>query len=84
MFFWLRLPPGCDSLALLPRAVEAGMAFVPGPAFYAHDPDLRTLRLSFVTLSVQEIDQAVAALGRAVRDMLASQDRTEAAALAIP
>ncbi|HWQ08381.1 MAG TPA: PLP-dependent aminotransferase family protein [Holophaga sp.] len=84
MFFWLRLPPGCDSLALLPKAVEAGMAFVPGPAFYARDPDVRTLRLSFVTLSVEEIDQAVAALGRAVRDMLAAQDRMTVVASAIP
>ena len=76
MFFWLRLPPGCDALALLPRAVAAGMAFVPGPAFYAQEPDVRTLRLSFVTLSAQEIGEAVAALGQALQSVLADQGAT--------
>ncbi len=64
MFFWLRLPAGCDAVALLGTAVAAGVAYVPGAAFYAHAPDARALRLSFVTLSVQEIDDAVAILGR--------------------
>ena len=35
MFLWLELPPGCDASALLPRAVERGVAFVPGAPFYA-------------------------------------------------
>ena len=63
MFFWLRLPAGCHAMALLPEAVQAGVAYVPGEAFYAHAPDTRTLRLSFVTLSPAEIHQAVATLG---------------------
>lgn len=67
MFFWVRLPEGCHALELLPKAVEAGMAFVPGAAFYAQDPDPRTLRLSFVTLTIPEIHEAIAALGRVVR-----------------
>ena len=67
MFFWVRLPEGCDALALLPKAVEAGMAYVPGAAFYAEDPDPRTLRLSFVTLTIPAIHEAIAALGQAVR-----------------
>ena len=70
MFFWIRLPPGCDALALLPQAVAAGIAFVPGGAFYAHAADPRTLRLSFVTLSVAEIEEAVATLGRVLREHL--------------
>ena len=64
MFFWVRLPAGCDALALLPSAVAAGIAFVPGAAFYAHAPDPRTMRLSFVTLSPEDIADAVAVLGR--------------------
>jgi 2-aminoadipate transaminase len=62
MFFWLRLPPGCDAGALLAPAVAAGVAFVPGAAFYAHAPDPRTLRLSFVTQSPDEIELGVATL----------------------
>jgi 2-aminoadipate transaminase len=35
MFLWARLPAGLDAAALLPQAVERGVAFVPGAAFYA-------------------------------------------------
>jgi 2-aminoadipate transaminase len=73
MFFWLRLPAGCDALALLPRAVEAGIAYVPGAAFYAHAADPRTLRLSFVTLSPADIADGVATLGRLLREHLDGQ-----------
>jgi 2-aminoadipate transaminase len=72
MFFWLRLPAGCDAMALLPKAVEAGVAFVPGAAFYADHPDTRTMRLSFVTLSPADITDAVQRLGHVVKAQLAS------------
>lgn len=68
MFLWLRLPRGMDAVDLLPRAVEKGVAFVPGLAFYADHPDPRSLRLSFVTPSVAEIERGVAALAAAVRE----------------
>lgn len=67
MFFWLTLPEGCDALALLPQAVEAGVAYVPGAAFYADHADTRTVRLSFVTLSPEQIESAVALLGGVLR-----------------
>jgi len=70
MFFWVRLPEGIDAMALLPRAVEAGIAFVPGAAFYAHAPDPRTLRLSFVTLAPEAIADGVSVLGRVIREQL--------------
>ncbi|WP_395700590.1 PLP-dependent aminotransferase family protein [Aquabacterium sp.] len=68
MFFWVRLPEGCDAMALLPQAVEAGIAYVPGAAFYAHAADPRTLRLSFVTLAPADIADGVATLGRVLRE----------------
>jgi len=68
MFFWVRLPEGCDALALLPKAVdESRVAYVPGSAFYAGEPDARTLRLSFVTLSPDALREAVADLGQVLR-----------------
>ena len=39
MFLWARLPAGMDAIALLPKAVERGVAFVPGAPFYADTPD---------------------------------------------
>ena len=71
MFFWLRLPAGCDAMAMLPQAVAAGIAFVPGAAFYAEAPDPRTLRLSFVTLSPEDIAKAVRILGRVLAEQMA-------------
>lgn len=70
MFIWVRLPAGLNAQALLPAAVEAGMAFVPGAPFYAQEPDTRTMRLSFVTSTPQEIDRGMAALGKVVREAL--------------
>jgi 2-aminoadipate transaminase len=67
MFLWVRLPQGMNAIELLPRAVEKGVAFVPGAPFYASQPDMRCLRLSFVTASVRQIDIGIAALAAAIR-----------------
>ncbi|MDM0117112.1 PLP-dependent aminotransferase family protein [Variovorax sp. J22R133] len=71
MFLWARMPEGIDTVALLPRAVERNVAFVPGAPFYAGPGDKRTMRLSFVTANVDEIDTAIAALALALREELA-------------
>lgn len=72
MFMWARLPEGIDTVKLLPKAVERSVAFVPGAPFYADGQgDPRTLRLSFVTASVEEIDTAIAALAATLREQLA-------------
>jgi 2-aminoadipate transaminase len=72
MFVWLRMPAGIDTVALLPRAVQRGVVYVPGAPFYAEDGDLRTMRLSYATASVEEIDRSVKALGETVRAALSS------------
>ncbi|MCU7374153.1 PLP-dependent aminotransferase family protein [Paucibacter sp. O1-1] len=76
MFFWIRLPEGFDAMALLPLAVEAGIAYVPGAAFYAHKPDPRSLRLSFVTLTPELITEGVGILGRVLREALVETAET--------
>jgi 2-aminoadipate transaminase len=67
MFLWARLPQGMNAVDLLPHAVDQGVAFVPGAPFFAGPPDTRSLRLSFVTPSVDEIHLGVAALALAIR-----------------
>lgn len=62
MFFWVDLPEGLDAHALLPQAVEAGVAYVPGAAFYAGAPRPNTLRLSFVTVDAERIAAGVKSL----------------------
>jgi 2-aminoadipate transaminase len=57
-----------SAIDLLPRAVEKGVAFVPGAPFYAQEPDARTMRLSFVTATHEQIDTGIAALAQAIRE----------------
>ncbi|MBT9507719.1 PLP-dependent aminotransferase family protein [Rhodoferax sp.] len=68
MFLWARLPQGVSAIELLSRAVDKGVAFVPGAAFYADNADPRTLRLSFVTASVEQINAGIAMLAAAIRE----------------
>ena len=68
MFLWVRLPEGMNAVELLPKAVDKGVAFVPGAAFYADHADPRTLRLSFVTASEEQIHIGIAALAQAIRE----------------
>ena len=71
MFLWVRLPEGMDAQVLLAEAVERGMAFVPGAPFYADEAETNTLRLSYVTVSPEQIRQGVAALAAAIRALQA-------------
>ncbi len=68
MFFWIELPQGIDTVRLLPKAVQRGVAFVPGAAFYAAQPRMNTLRLSFVTASPAQIEQGIALLAQALAE----------------
>jgi 2-aminoadipate transaminase len=72
MFLWVRLPAGLDAGALLPLAVDKGVAFVPGSAFYAGPADTRTLRLSFVTATAPQIALGIQALAQTIREQLAA------------
>jgi 2-aminoadipate transaminase len=72
MFFWVELPSGIDAMALLPQAVEAGVAFVPGAAFYSGSPRPDTLRLSFVTVAPERIETGIALLAGVLRRALST------------
>ena len=76
-FFWVRLmgkTSGDTSVAgklndaseFARRAIEQGVAFVPGAPFYASEPDVSTFRLSFATADVGKILEGVGRLGRAL------------------
>jgi len=70
MFLWVQLPKGLKAIPLLAKAVEKGVAFVPGSAFYAEGADESTLRLSFVTATVDQINTGMAALAATIRESL--------------
>ena len=70
MFLWVQLPPGLKAVPLLEKAVAKGVAFVPGFAFYAQEANESTLRLSFVTATVDQINTGMTALAAAIRESL--------------
>jgi 2-aminoadipate transaminase len=59
MFVWARLPDGWDAAALLDRALEREVAFVPGYPFFAGPPDAAALRLSFTAHPPAEIAEGL-------------------------
>ena len=70
MFFWARLTGANGQISSAPdfakRAIDKGVAFVPGAPFYAHDPDLSTLRLSFATVGLEKIEEGIGRLRQAL------------------
>ena len=70
MFFWVELPESVDAAALLPLAIERGVAFVPGAAFFADEPRRNTLRLSFVTVAPDAIERGVQAIADALAELM--------------
>ena len=76
MFFWLTLPPQIDAATLFPLAIEQGVSFVPGVAFFAGGPMHHSVRLSFVTEPAERIVQGVAALAQVIRSALAKLHQT--------
>ena len=70
MFIWVTLPQQIDAMKLLEQSLAAKVAFVPGAPFYANDPASNTLRLSFVTVPPERINEGIAILGKLIAGML--------------
>ena len=70
LFLWVHLTGKGGKLAdaneLAKRAIEQGVAFVPGAPFFSQNPDVSTLRLSFATADEDKIREGVARLAKAL------------------
>ncbi len=70
LFFWAKLTGAGgklkDGSELAKRAIEKGVAFVPGTPFFASNPDTTAIRLSFATADVAKINEGIARLGQAL------------------
>ncbi|MCH8102358.1 MAG: PLP-dependent aminotransferase family protein [Chloroflexi bacterium] len=62
MMLWVRLPDGADTLAALPKAVEADVKYNPGTVFRAERDCANYLRLTYSHNSTDEIRDGVAIL----------------------
>ena len=65
-FVWVTLPEGLDSQALLARAVNERVAYVPGTAFYADGFGSRHMRLSYCFPTAERIYEGTRRLGKAI------------------
>lgn len=72
LFFWANLTGANgavkDGNAFAKSAIEKGVAFVPGAPFFANDPDLSSIRLSFATADVAKIEEGITRLGQALKN----------------
>lgn len=59
LFFWLELPEGLDTKAMLPLAVKELVAYAPGTGFYANGEGRRNARLNFSYPSPERIHEGV-------------------------
>ena len=70
LFVWARLTGAGgkvqDGNVLAKRAIEKGVAFVPGTPFFCATPDHATFRLSFATADADKIREGVARLAQAL------------------
>jgi len=67
MFLLLRLPRGRSATALLSKALDEGVAYVPGGPFFPAGGGEETMRLNFVSPPLSDIDEGVTRLARAIR-----------------
>ena len=71
MFLWATFPAIADTTLLLAAAVEQGVAFVPGNAFTIDQRPDSNARFSYSTVAIDQIDEAVARVRRAVDEVRA-------------
>ncbi|MEV4535642.1 PLP-dependent aminotransferase family protein [Asanoa sp. NPDC049518] len=71
LFVWATLPPGLDSKAMMPRAIAARVAYVPGTGFYADGTGGGNMRLNFSFPSPERIREGVRRLAGVMEQDLA-------------
>ena len=69
-YSWVTLPEGLDSKAMLPRAIAALVAYVPGTGFYVDGQGRDSLRLSYCYPEPERIREGVRRLAGVVEGEL--------------
>ena len=69
-YVWLTLPDGLDAKAMLPRAVTARVAYVPGTAFFADGSGAQSMRLSYCYPTPERIREGLRRLSGVIEEEL--------------
>ncbi len=70
-YVWVNLPPEIDTKLMVPKAIVAKVAYVPGTAFYADGFGTWAMRLSFCHPTPERIRDGIKALGGVVKQEIA-------------
>ena len=70
LFVWTELPKGINTTALLMKAVERKVAYVPGTHFYAEGGHENTMRLNFSNSTVEKIHEGMAILKQVIMEAM--------------
>lgn len=70
MFIWVTVPDYIDTADLMKEAIDRKVAYVPGSAFYANEPEHNRMRLSFVTVPTDKIVEGVRALAEVIESRI--------------
>lgn len=66
LFLWVKVPENISTSKMLPDAIKAGFAYVPGKFFYSEKADDSTMRLNFCNASKDNIEEGIKRLAKVI------------------
>lgn len=69
-FVWASVPDFIDTKEMLADAINRGVAYVPGGAFFPDGTGRNFMRLAFCFVDAEKIDQAIKQLGKVIKEQI--------------
>lgn len=70
IFLWVTLPQGMDAMDLFEKAVQAGVAYVPGSCYYANGGGDNNMRINFSACDEERIEVGIQRLAKVITENL--------------
>lgn len=67
LFTWVELPSNIDTKDMMTRAVEKGVAYVPGGSFYPNGGHKNTMRLNYSNMTDEKIVEGIKILAEVIK-----------------
>lgn len=69
-FVWASVPEFIDTKEMLAEAINRGVAYVPGGAFFPDGSGTNFMRLAYCFVDAEKIDQAIKQLGKVIKEQI--------------
>jgi len=69
LFLWVKLPDHISATDMLPAAIKAKVAYVPGKFFYSAEQDDSTMRLNFCNATEENIEEGIKRLATVIESI---------------